>query len=332
LSRSRARIVAAQDTERRRIERDLHDGAQQHVVALITKLRLARNQLARAERSTEEVLGELQADARNCLPTCATLAHGIHPPVLSDRGLVAAIEARADRLPVDIVVRAEPALREQRLGQDVEVAAYVTVCEALTNTADPSTSRATRAQARASAPSFPSKHPMSDRLRIVIAEDNYLVREGTRRLLEDSGEVEVLAAVGDGKQLRDAVRPAVPGRGPHRHPHATKPPHGRHRRRARDPSRNTPASASPCYPSTPTKATPSPCSATAPPAWPICSRTGSAIAQGKTNVGIEQALHLSTSTVEKHVNSIFGRLGLTEEPVYRRVAAVLTFLRRTPTA
>jgi DNA-binding NarL/FixJ family response regulator len=54
------------------------------------------------------------------------------------------------------------------------------------------------------------------------------------------------------------------------------------------------------------------------------------MAQGKTNAGIEQALHLSTSTIEKHVNSIFGKLGLAEEPVHRRVAAVLTFLRDPP--
>jgi DNA-binding NarL/FixJ family response regulator len=56
------------------------------------------------------------------------------------------------------------------------------------------------------------------------------------------------------------------------------------------------------------------------------------MAQGKTNAGIEQALHLSSSTVEKHINSIFGKLGLVDEPVHRRVAAVLTFLRQTPTA
>ncbi|MGN9908679.1 histidine kinase [Phytohabitans sp. LJ34] len=133
LSRSRARIVAAQDSERRRIERDLHDGAQQHVVALITKLRLVRNQLARGERSADKALDELQADARELLADLRDLAHGIHPPVLSDRGLVAAVEARADRLPLDIVVHAEPALYDRRFGAAVEAAAYFTVCEALTN-------------------------------------------------------------------------------------------------------------------------------------------------------------------------------------------------------
>lgn len=133
LSRSRARIVAAQDSERRRIERDLHDGAQQHVVALLTKLRLVRNQLARGEGSAAEALDELQADARDLLGDLRDLAHGIHPPVLSDRGLVAAVEARADRLPLDILVEAEPALRERRFGAATEAAAYFVVCEALTN-------------------------------------------------------------------------------------------------------------------------------------------------------------------------------------------------------
>lgn len=133
LARSRARIVAAQADERQRIERNIHDGAQQQVVALIMKLRLARNQLHRGDRSADEVLDELHADARDLLTDLRELAHGIHPPVLSDRGLVAAVQARADRLPLDIAVHAEPELRERRLDTDVEGAAYFVVCEALTN-------------------------------------------------------------------------------------------------------------------------------------------------------------------------------------------------------
>lgn len=133
LARSRARIVSAADGERRRIERNIHDGAQQQVVALIMKLRLARNQLARGSRDLPEVFDELQSDARELLADLRELAHGIHPPVLSDRGLVAAVEARADRLPLDITVHAEAALREERLAADVEGAAYYVICEALTN-------------------------------------------------------------------------------------------------------------------------------------------------------------------------------------------------------
>lgn len=133
LARSRARIVAAQDIERRRIERNIHDGAQQHVVALIMKLRLARNQVGRGDRGADEVLDELQGDARDLLADLRELAHGIHPPVLSDQGLVIAVQARADRLPLDVRVRADAALCEGRLDADVEGAAYFVICEALTN-------------------------------------------------------------------------------------------------------------------------------------------------------------------------------------------------------
>lgn len=133
LARSRARIIAAEDTERRRIERNIHDGAQQQVVALIMKLRLARNQLDRAERTPTEVFDELQSDARELLADLRELAHGIHPPVLSDRGLLAAVEARAARLPLDIKVNASADLHDQRLDPDIEGAAYYVVCEALTN-------------------------------------------------------------------------------------------------------------------------------------------------------------------------------------------------------
>jgi signal transduction histidine kinase len=133
LTASRARIVAAADTERRRIERDLHDGVQQHVVALLTRLRLARNELNRGARPPATILDDVAVDARELLTDLRELAHGIHPPVLTDRGVVAAVEARADRLPLPVTVHAEPELRERRFPPDVETTAYVVVCEALTN-------------------------------------------------------------------------------------------------------------------------------------------------------------------------------------------------------
>src|SRR5664279_1951951 len=109
-----ARIVAAQDAERRRIERDIHDGVQQQVVALMMKLRLARNQVGRGERTAEAAFTELQADVKELLVDLRELAHGIHPPVLSDGGLVAAVEARVARLPLDVRVTADPAVRTHR--------------------------------------------------------------------------------------------------------------------------------------------------------------------------------------------------------------------------
>jgi hypothetical protein len=81
----------------------------------------------------EMLLAELQADAGELLADLRELAHGIHSPVLSDGGLVAAVEARAGRLPLDVTVRADEALRSRRLDADVEAAAYFVICEALTN-------------------------------------------------------------------------------------------------------------------------------------------------------------------------------------------------------
>jgi signal transduction histidine kinase len=161
LARSRARIVAAQDLERQRIERDIHDGVQQHVVVLIARLRLARNQLGRGERSLDEVLSDVQADARELLTDLRELAHGIHPAVLSDRGLVAAVEARADRLPLAIDVRVDPALRLRRFGADVEATAYFVVCEALTNVVKHACTHAARI----------ALSTMDGRLEIVISDD-----------------------------------------------------------------------------------------------------------------------------------------------------------------
>jgi signal transduction histidine kinase len=134
LVRSRARLVSAQDRERRRIERDIHDGAQQEVVAMITKLRLARNRVARGE-SPAALLSELQVDARQMLNDLRELAQGIHPSVLSDKGLVAALETRASRFAVSVSVDADDRLRDERVPRDAEAAAYFVVCEALTNVA-----------------------------------------------------------------------------------------------------------------------------------------------------------------------------------------------------
>ena len=134
LSTSRVRLIAAQDAERRRIERDLHDGIQQEVVALIAGLRLARNRLSRDQLTAAE-LTELQDQAREMLRDLRELAHGIHPPVLSDNGLVAALESRVSRFPISVQVLADDGLRAERFSEDVEGAAYFVACESLTNVA-----------------------------------------------------------------------------------------------------------------------------------------------------------------------------------------------------
>lgn len=133
LSASRARIVAAQDGERRRIERDIHDGVQQEIVALAAKLRLARNQLGRDHDTAQVTLTSLQADIRRTLDDLRDLAQGIHPSVLTDRGLLDAIEERASRIVLPVVIAADPAMRGARLSADVEAAAYFLVAEGLAN-------------------------------------------------------------------------------------------------------------------------------------------------------------------------------------------------------
>ncbi|HET8915704.1 MAG TPA: sensor histidine kinase, partial [Propionibacteriaceae bacterium] len=134
LSTSRVRLIAAQDAERRRIERDLHDGIQQEVVALIAGLRLARNRLSRNQLTPDELI-DLQDQAREMLRELRELAHGIHPPVLSDNGLVAALESRATRFPMSVQILADDELRAERFSEDVEGAAYFVACESLTNVA-----------------------------------------------------------------------------------------------------------------------------------------------------------------------------------------------------
>jgi signal transduction histidine kinase len=134
LTASRERLVAAQDDERRRLERDLHDGIQQDVVVQIAGLRLARNRLQRGELTPDE-LAELQDQARATLTDLRELARGIHPPVLTDNGLVAAVESGVARFPIPLTVEADAAVRTERYPDDVETTAYYVVREALANTA-----------------------------------------------------------------------------------------------------------------------------------------------------------------------------------------------------
>jgi DNA-binding NarL/FixJ family response regulator len=218
---------------------------------------------------------------------------------------------------------------------------------------------------------------MAERLRVVLAEDNYLVREGTRRLLEDSGEVDVLAAVTDAVQLCDAVRRLRPDAvltdirmPPGHHMEGIEAAHTIRREHPgvgvvvlsqhtdetyafallRDGTeglayllkdrlgdlddllaalRIVVGGGSVIDPvvvealvARRSRVARSPIASLTPRELDVLRE----MAQGRTNAGIEEALHLSASTVEKHVSSIFAKLGLAEEPVHRRVAAVITFL------
>ncbi|MDJ0953021.1 MAG: histidine kinase [Acidimicrobiia bacterium] len=131
-ARLAARIVHAQEAERRRLERNIHDGAQQELVALVAKLGLARARV-KSGGVDESTFIELQRDAGNILKDLRDLAQGIHPSVLTDGGLVEAVEDRCSRLPIDVVVETSPGLRSQRFNDEVEGAAYFFVTEGLTN-------------------------------------------------------------------------------------------------------------------------------------------------------------------------------------------------------
>jgi signal transduction histidine kinase len=130
---SRARIVRAEELGRRRLERDIHDGVQQELVALLAKLRLARDQLGRDPTALAELLEDVHEETRLAIRDLRAVAQGIHPAVLSDRGLVDAIEERVARMPNSVAIDATPAMRTRRFPPAIEGAAYFTVCEALSN-------------------------------------------------------------------------------------------------------------------------------------------------------------------------------------------------------
>jgi signal transduction histidine kinase len=132
LAASRARLVAAADESRRRIERDLHDGAQQRLVAAALELTVLDRRLERDPAGARTVLDRAREHLEGGLQDLRDLARGIHPAVLTDRGLEAALEALVRRAPVPVELRVDvPA----RLDRAIEAAAYFLVSEALTNVA-----------------------------------------------------------------------------------------------------------------------------------------------------------------------------------------------------
>ena len=132
LRASQRRIVTAQDQERRRIERNIHDGAQQQLVALTVKMRLAQSLASKDAAKTEEILAQMQEQTQTALEDLRDLARGIYPPLLADQGLPAALEAQLRKT-------ASPAELEPdgvgRYAPEVEAAVYFSVLEALQNVA-----------------------------------------------------------------------------------------------------------------------------------------------------------------------------------------------------
>jgi len=132
LQRSRARIVAAGDAERRKLERNLHDGAQQHLVALAIKLRLAGSEVDDHPEAAKEMISELGEDVHGAIQELRSLAHGIFPPLLVSSGLNDALLSAATRAAIPTTVDASTV---GRYNGDMEAAVYFCVLEALQNAA-----------------------------------------------------------------------------------------------------------------------------------------------------------------------------------------------------
>ncbi len=130
LRASRQRLVKAQDEGRRTIERNIHDGAQQQLVALAVKLRLADAMVDKDQAKAHDLLGQIQHETNRALQDLRDLARGIYPPLLADKGLAAAVEAQARKSSIPIVVEADGV---GRFPQEIEAAVYFCVLEGLQN-------------------------------------------------------------------------------------------------------------------------------------------------------------------------------------------------------
>jgi signal transduction histidine kinase len=203
LRASRQRLVSAQDEERRRLERNLHDGAQQQLVALAVKLRLLEQLVERDPAQARSVAAQLQADTTEALEELRDLARGIYPPLLADKGLVAALESQARKSVVPVEIEAEGVRRYPR---EAEAAVYFSCLEALQNVAKyASASRATIT--------------LSDgdgRLRFEVSDDGVGFDAASRsggsglqgiadRLAALDGEIEIRSAPGAGTTVAGAL-------------------------------------------------------------------------------------------------------------------------------
>jgi signal transduction histidine kinase len=158
LTESRAGVVDAADAERRRIERDLHDGAQQHLVSLAVNLGLARATLTDLPDSAREVIDQAHREAKEAIAALSDLVRGLHPAVLEDRGLDAALSGLVARVPLP--VRLQVSL-DSRPSATVEAVAYFVVSEALANVTKHA--RATRAEV--------TVRRTGDLLRVAVTDD-----------------------------------------------------------------------------------------------------------------------------------------------------------------
>jgi signal transduction histidine kinase len=199
-SRIARRIVEAGDAERRRLERDLHDGAQSRLVALALKLRLARMK-AQAQPEVAKLLDESSAELEASLDELRELARGIHPAVLTDRGLAAALEALASRAPVPVEIASVP---PEGVPDAAATAVYFVVSEALTNVAK--YARAERATV--------AVRRVADKLVVEVSDDGVGgadmaggsgIRGMSDRVSALDGRLDLHSPVGEGTQVRAEI-------------------------------------------------------------------------------------------------------------------------------
>ena len=163
LTQTRAGAIAAHSAELRRIERDLHDGAQARLVSLSMRIGLARRAYDRDPQTAWRLLGEAQEQAEEALAELRHVVRGIHPPILTDRGLAGAVRALAASSGLEVTVQAADFDEGPRAPAAVEAAAYLVVAEALTNAA---------------------KHSGSDRAEVSLTR----TRTGVRVVVRDEGK------------------------------------------------------------------------------------------------------------------------------------------------
>jgi signal transduction histidine kinase len=199
LRASRQRLVSAQDEERRRLERNLHDGAQQHLVAIKVKLGLVEMLAVKDPDKAQATLAQLKDDADEALETLRDLARGLYPPLLAANGLAAALESQARKATVPVIVDADGI---GRYPQDIEAAVYFCCLEALQNLQK--YARASHAEIRL--------RTGDGRLRFEVDDDGVGFDVGTTtkgsgltnmidRLDALGGEVQVISSLGNGTRL-----------------------------------------------------------------------------------------------------------------------------------
>ena len=203
LRASRQRLVAAQDDERRRLERNLHDGAQQHLVAIKVKLGLAEMLSVRDPEKARAAVAELKHDADEALETLRDLARGIYPPLLADKGLPTALQAQARKAVLPVTIDGDGV---GRYSQEAEAAVYFCILEGLQNIQK--YAQASRAVVRL--------RQEGDQLLVEVADDGHgfdvdTTRRGNGLInIEDrldalGGTLQITSRPGSGTTLREIV-------------------------------------------------------------------------------------------------------------------------------